>query len=87
MSSRVDWSLLARLTAETGIGCTHFGKFHEFAEKTLGRPIFTHEFAEESTWLALKVALVMPEYREVVREDPVTMLERRVGKDRVIRVG
>ena len=38
------------LTATTGIGCMDFSKFHEIAEKELGRPIFTHEMARTEFW-------------------------------------
>jgi hypothetical protein len=35
------------LGAYTGILCGNFGDFHKYAEKILGRPIWTHEFASE----------------------------------------
>jgi hypothetical protein len=31
----------------TGVTCGPFADIHELAEKLLGRPIFTHEFAKE----------------------------------------
>lgn len=37
----------AIVTAYTGICIGDFSDFHEYAEKILGRPIFTHEFANK----------------------------------------
>lgn len=34
------------VTAYTGVMCSTFPDFHEYAERILGRPIFTHEFGE-----------------------------------------
>lgn len=48
------------VSAYTGILMTDFNDLHEYAEKKLDRPIFTHEFAEEST---------VNELKEVVKED------------------
>ena len=42
------------VTAYTGIGCIGMAEFHSFAEEKLGRPIFTHEFADKKVWEALK---------------------------------
>lgn len=36
------------LTGFTGITCCRFSDLHEDAEKRLGRPVWTHEFASES---------------------------------------
>ena len=41
------------ISAYTGIAMTSFGNIHEYAEKKLGRPIFTHEFADETVWKVL----------------------------------
>lgn len=48
------------ISAYTGILMTDFNDMHEYAEKKLDRPIFTHEFAEEST---------VNELKEAVKED------------------
>lgn len=48
------------VSAYTGILMTDFNDLHEYAEKKLDRPIFTHEFAEEST---------VNELKEAVKED------------------
>lgn len=37
----------AVITAFTGKMCCDFSSFHEYAEKLLGRPIFTMEFASK----------------------------------------
>ena len=36
------------VSAYTGILMTDFDKFHEYCEKVMGRPVWTHEFANES---------------------------------------
>lgn len=38
----------------TGICFSSFRDIHEFAERTLGRPILTHEFADEKLWEQLQ---------------------------------
>jgi len=38
----------AIVSAYTGFMLGDFGEFHEYAEKVIGRPIFTHEFANQS---------------------------------------
>lgn len=49
------------ITAYTGVfACKEFGEFHEFVEKTLQRPVFTHELASKEIWDKLK---------EVLRDD------------------
>ena len=42
------------VSAYTGILMTKFDEFHEFAEKTLGRPIQSYEFAMQTTCDELK---------------------------------
>lgn len=44
----------------TGISTINFGKFHEDVEKRLGRPVWTHEFANKE---------VTQEVKEAYRED------------------
>ena len=38
----------------TGIACGPFSDVHEIAERLMGRPIFTHEFASPEIWKALR---------------------------------
>lgn len=38
----------------TGISFGPFEDVHALAEKTLGRPIFTHELASEDVWCELR---------------------------------
>lgn len=45
------------LTAATGTCVGSFASFQLFAEKLLGRPIMTHEFASHDTWEELKEAV------------------------------
>jgi len=42
------------VTAYTKMCCCNFVEFQLFAEKLLGRSIFTHEFAEFELWAELK---------------------------------
>lgn len=44
------------LTAYTGILMCKFDDFHQYAEKVLNRPVFTHEFASKELMLDLKHA-------------------------------
>lgn len=44
------------LTAQTGCLCAPFADFHAYAERLLGRPIFTHEFGRLAVADALKAA-------------------------------
>lgn len=39
----------AIISAYTGILCGSFSDMHEYAERKLGRPILTHEFASPET--------------------------------------
>ena len=43
-------------TLGTGKLFANFPAFQEWAEELLGRPILTHEFADERTWLDLRGA-------------------------------
>lgn len=42
------------LTGYTGRLCCRFSDFHEDVEKRLGRPVYTHEFADKSIGKTLK---------------------------------
>ena len=42
------------LTGFTGILCGDFSDFHQDAERRVGRPIFSHEFADKELWDILK---------------------------------
>ena len=48
----------------TGVTTINFGDFHEDVEKRLGRPVWTHEFANEA---------VMKEVKEAYRKDFLEM--------------
>ncbi len=43
------------ITAYTGVLCCPFGVFHIYAERVIGRSIWTHEFANPELWAALKL--------------------------------
>lgn len=44
------------ITAFTGVTTTNFGDFQEYAEKLLGRPLFTHHFADPEIFGQLRKA-------------------------------
>jgi hypothetical protein len=46
----------AIVTAYTGVVLGHFSDTHEYAERVLGRPVWTHMFADESIVEELKKA-------------------------------
>jgi hypothetical protein len=46
----------AIIGAFTGIACGPFSDIHGYAENMLGRPVFTHEFANKETWKELREA-------------------------------
>ena len=48
------------VSAYTGVLMTDFGDLHKFIEERLGRPVFTHELANE---------LVIEELKKAVKED------------------
>lgn len=55
-------------TLATGRMFCDVSEFHSWAEKLLGRPIFTHEFGDHETWDELRstfeeaqIALLTPE--------------------------
>jgi len=47
MTKKLDKEQAAIIGAYTGVCCGNFSDIHELAERELGRPIFTHEFATE----------------------------------------
>lgn len=48
------------VSAYTGVLMTDFDSLHEFIEKKLDRPVWTHELADKLVWNELK---------EVLKED------------------
>lgn len=42
------------VSAYTGVLMCEFGKVHEYIEKILERPIWTHELAREELWEQIK---------------------------------
>lgn len=44
------------ITAFTGVMSCPFSDFHEFVEKRLGRPIWTHEMGSPEFWEEIKQA-------------------------------
>ena len=44
------------ISAYTGVLMCNFGDVHEYIEKILNRPIWTHELADENVWNEIKEA-------------------------------
>lgn len=42
------------ISAYTGVLMCNFGDVHEYIEKILGRPVWTHELADEKVWNEIK---------------------------------
>jgi hypothetical protein len=71
---------LFSLMIESGVVCMPFGEFHGRAEKLLGHPIWTHEFADENTGLDLKIALLAPGWKPERMEGPLESLARMMSR-------
>lgn len=52
--NRLTREQAAIIGSYTGICASGFGPVHEYAEKILERPIFSHEFAGKEIWKELK---------------------------------
>lgn len=59
----------AIIGAYTGVTAGSFSDIHGYAEKVLGRPVFTHEFASEK---------VAAELKDAAREDFLAICHREV---------
>lgn len=57
MVPRLTKEQAAIVGAFTGICCGPFGDVHELVEKKLGRPVWTHEFADKGLWAEIKEAM------------------------------
>lgn len=42
------------VSAYTGILMCEFNELHKYIEEKFGRPVFTHELAEETMWKQIK---------------------------------
>lgn len=56
MADRLTREQAAIIGAFTGICCGPFGDIQDYAERKLGRPIWTHEFASKDVAAELKAA-------------------------------
>jgi hypothetical protein len=52
--TRITKEQAAILSAHTGILCGSFSDFHEYVERILGRPVFTHEMGSPEFFKKLK---------------------------------
>ena len=60
----------AILGAFTGVLCGEFGDLHEYVERVMGRPVFTHEMGDRTTADAIK---------EAARADFMALLPSKVS--------
>ena len=44
----------AIVSAYTGILCGDFNEFHKYVEEKMGRPVWTHEFANKTLWEVIR---------------------------------
>ena len=44
----------AIVSAYTGILCGDFNEFHKYVEEKMGRPVWTHEFANKALWEVIR---------------------------------
>jgi hypothetical protein len=54
MKNRLSRDQAAIIGAYTGVLCGPFPDLHEYTEKVLNRPVFTHEFANEELYKELR---------------------------------
>jgi hypothetical protein len=45
----------AIVSAFTGIMTGAFSDMHEYINKIMGRPVFTHEMADKALWVEIKI--------------------------------
>lgn len=55
------------VSAYTGVLMCDFGDMHEYVEKKLGRPIWTHEFADKNVWEEIREK-VKPDFLKICEE-------------------
>lgn len=64
MTTKLTKEQAAIIGAYTGVTCGPFGDVHEYIEKIMGRPVFTHEMASEK---------LMEEVRTLARPDFIAL--------------
>lgn len=55
------------VSAYTGFLMCDFNDMHEYIEKKLGRPVWTHEFADKSIWDEIREK-VKPDFLKICAE-------------------
>jgi hypothetical protein len=55
------------VSAYTGFLMCDFSDVHEYVEKKLGRPIWTHEFADKSIWEEIREK-IKPDFLKICEE-------------------
>lgn len=56
MAERLSKEQAAIIGAFTGVSCGPFSDIHEYVEKILERPVWTHEMGQTEVWLEIKAA-------------------------------
>lgn len=54
------------ISAYTGVLCCNFTDLHEYIEKVMGRPVFTHELGDGLFW---------DDLRDKIKKDFLSMIE------------
>lgn len=70
MTQRLTKEQAAIIGAYTGITASSFSVVHEYAERKLGRPIWTHQFASKN---------LAEELKEAAREDFLAIVYEEVA--------
>ncbi len=80
----------------TGVALCEFDKIHEAAEYLMGHPIWTHHFADEALWKAMRhkvfdqcpgMPFVMTNVTRDNYQEHVAALEEEIGPTVTIRKG
>jgi len=73
------------LMVESGICTMDFGRFHEMAEKLMGYPIWTHEFALPGMRLEMEICLLTG-HKSKREASPFETLLELVPKEKIVVV-
>ena len=55
------------VSAYTGFLMCDFSDMHEYIEKKLGRPVWTHEFANKNIWTEIREK-IRPDFLKICKE-------------------
>ncbi len=66
--NRLTKEQCAIMSAFTGVLCGEFSAFHEYCERIMDRPIFTHEFASKTLAAEIKEKS-KPDFLAIVHQE------------------